>query len=216
MSEEKDLKKPKKRGRPFANKEISIDEVLDEAIKVFAEKGYYGAQLKEIAERAGIANSMISYHFKNKEELWKKAVMRLTQKMLKKLDEVRSYFKDLEGVSAMKAYNRQLVYFAARYPEFFKIIFLEMGQKTPRSEWMIEHVLKPFHIYGEESFFYQQRKDTSYPYAHIVGIVYGAASIFFNISYQMQEQFGVDPFTDENIERHADVVNKLLFRGLES
>ena len=62
--------KPKrKRGRPSLAQELDIDRLLTIALEHFSNYGFEGAQLKIIAEKAGITNSLISYHFKNKEEL---------------------------------------------------------------------------------------------------------------------------------------------------
>jgi TetR/AcrR family transcriptional regulator, fatty acid metabolism regulator protein len=43
--------------------------ILDAAVKVFAEKGYYGARVSDIAQEAGIAYGLVYHYFKNKEDL---------------------------------------------------------------------------------------------------------------------------------------------------
>jgi len=43
--------------------------ILDAAIKVFADKGYYGARVSDIAQEAGIAYGLVYHYFKNKEDL---------------------------------------------------------------------------------------------------------------------------------------------------
>jgi len=43
--------------------------ILDAAIRVFAEKGYYGARVSDIAGEAGIAYGLVYHYFKNKEDL---------------------------------------------------------------------------------------------------------------------------------------------------
>ncbi len=48
--------------------------ILLSARKVFARKGYHGANLKEIAKGAGVANSLINYHFDNKEDLFRQTI----------------------------------------------------------------------------------------------------------------------------------------------
>ena len=44
-------------------------QILETAEKLFAEKGYEGASVRDIAERAGINLAMISYYFGSKEKL---------------------------------------------------------------------------------------------------------------------------------------------------
>lgn len=50
--------------------------ILDAAEQVFALSGYQGATMREIAQRAGVAQGLIHYHYKNKETLFEKLVAR--------------------------------------------------------------------------------------------------------------------------------------------
>ncbi len=54
------------------NSEDSIDKtkvILDAAIQVFADKGYFGARVSDIAKEAGIAYGLVYHYFNSKEEL---------------------------------------------------------------------------------------------------------------------------------------------------
>jgi len=46
------------------------DAILDAAERVFAVSGYQGAAMRAIAEEAGVAQGLIHYHFKTKENLF--------------------------------------------------------------------------------------------------------------------------------------------------
>ena len=43
--------------------------ILDAAIKVFSDKGYYGSRVSDIAQEAGIAYGLVYHYFKKKEDL---------------------------------------------------------------------------------------------------------------------------------------------------
>ncbi|EXX89506.1 TetR family transcriptional regulator [Paenibacillus darwinianus] len=45
------------------------DLILDAAVKVFADTGYYGSQVSKIAREAGVADGTIYLYFKNKEDI---------------------------------------------------------------------------------------------------------------------------------------------------
>ena len=49
-------------------------EILDAALKVFAEKGYAGARMDDIARRAGVTKGTIYLYFENKEAVFKSLV----------------------------------------------------------------------------------------------------------------------------------------------
>jgi AcrR family transcriptional regulator len=48
----------------------SKEKIIEAAIEVFFAKGFDGASMREISERAGLTKPMIYYHFKNKEALY--------------------------------------------------------------------------------------------------------------------------------------------------
>src|SRR5262252_4028742 len=45
------------------------ERILDAAVHVFAEKGFYGAKVAEIAREAGVADGTIYLYFKSKDDL---------------------------------------------------------------------------------------------------------------------------------------------------
>src|SRR5215469_12027017 len=49
-------------------------EILDAALKVFAEKGFAGARMEDIASRAGVTKGTIYLYFENKEAVFKTLV----------------------------------------------------------------------------------------------------------------------------------------------
>jgi|GEM_PF-1723673 len=57
------------------------EEILGVAEKVFAEKGYEGATLREIADGVKIKTPALYYHFRSKEELYNSLMMEIYQKL---------------------------------------------------------------------------------------------------------------------------------------
>ena len=54
---------------PRKNRGEKHSRILDAAIDVFAEKGFYTARIADVASRAGVADGTIYLYFKNKDEL---------------------------------------------------------------------------------------------------------------------------------------------------
>jgi TetR/AcrR family transcriptional regulator, fatty acid metabolism regulator protein len=90
--------------------------ILDAAVAVFAEKGFFTARVADIADRAEVADGTVYLYFKNKEEILMTAIhtafdafMSLARTELKKLDDPaerlrRLAFLHLEALGA----NRNL------------------------------------------------------------------------------------------------------------
>src|SRR5262245_15423401 len=61
---------------PAQGAEKTRESLLDASTKLFAEKGYDGTTVKDIADAAGVNVSMISYHFEGKEGIYRSCLER--------------------------------------------------------------------------------------------------------------------------------------------
>ncbi|MCH1518711.1 MAG: TetR/AcrR family transcriptional regulator [Flavobacteriaceae bacterium] len=208
----------RKRGRPSLSQTLDLNDILIAALDVFAEKGYEGAQLKDVAQKVGVTNPLISYRFENKEDLWKKAVSFLGEKLVDRFEHIKSYYVDLTGTMALRAYTRQYIYFLAENPALYKIIFQEMGHDTWRSTYLIEQLFTPVIWFGEKSI--EEPLDSlkefkTIPRANFISVIIGASSSFFMLAQLMKSQYGTEVFSKEQIEQHAEVVNNIIFSQFE-
>ncbi len=213
MEDKKNKRSP---GRPSDKQGTNIEELLWVAIRAFAKKGFGGVSLNSLAKEAGVADSLLHYHFGNKKELWKRALEFVGKKIQMELDNTAPLIADLDGLQQMKVFNRQIVYISARYPEFQQIVVQEVFSKSERSKWLIEELLTPIYSHHERLRTQEQEKGTikSIPSANLVSFMFGAITTFFARSYQMEAQFGIDPFDKDEVEQHAQIMNDLIFNGL--
>jgi AcrR family transcriptional regulator len=59
--------------------------IFDAATEVFEEKGYTGARMQEIADRAGINKALLHYYFRTKDQLFSAVFQVLMKRMLDKI-----------------------------------------------------------------------------------------------------------------------------------
>lgn len=64
------------------------------AIDLFSERDYAAVTIKDITKRAGVTHSLVYYHFKNKEELFSRAVTNLIETTIKGYQESRKHHTD--------------------------------------------------------------------------------------------------------------------------
>ena len=62
--------------------------ILDEAEKLFIEKGFTRATMEELRKRCGMSKGNLYYHFKNKEEIMMKIIENFVEKSLDEFDDV--------------------------------------------------------------------------------------------------------------------------------
>ncbi|HUJ60191.1 MAG TPA: TetR/AcrR family transcriptional regulator [Kofleriaceae bacterium] len=101
--------------------------MLDAALRMFAERGYHGTTVPDVAEAAGVATGTLYHYFAHKEELvnevYRDAKQRLRSALLDDLPEPRL---DEQGAVERWFHElwRRLAAFARREPAAFR--FLEM------------------------------------------------------------------------------------------
>ncbi|MGB2244501.1 MAG: TetR/AcrR family transcriptional regulator [Flavobacteriaceae bacterium] len=175
----------RKRGRPSLSQTLDLNDILIAAVDIFSEKGYEGAQLKDVAQKVGVTNPLISYRFENKEDLWKKSISYLGDKLVERFEHIKSYYVDLTGTIALRAYTRQYIYFLAENPALYKIIFQELGHQTWRSTFIIEQLFTPIIWFGEKSIetsLESLKEFKTIPRPNFISIIMGASSSFFMLA----------------------------------
>ncbi|HEV7720792.1 MAG TPA: helix-turn-helix domain-containing protein, partial [Iamia sp.] len=76
------------------------DRILAAALDLFSERSFKDATTREIAERAGVTQPLLNYHYRSKDELWRAAIDGL-------FDKLRSSMADrLEGLRGVDALTR--------------------------------------------------------------------------------------------------------------
>jgi len=65
---------PRLRGRPRCQENvISRPDIVEKAFIAFAEHGYEGVSLRQIASQCGVSDSLLHHHFGSKQQLWQEA-----------------------------------------------------------------------------------------------------------------------------------------------
>ena len=125
VSKRKQAAAPKKRGRPVTDDKRR--RLLDAALKMFAERGYHGVAVPEVAAAAGVGTGTLYHYFENKQvlvnELYRDQKLKLRSHLLDGLAD-----PDLDKLGAGEAWFneiwRRLAAYARETPHAFK--FLEM------------------------------------------------------------------------------------------
>ena len=122
---------------------LTQQKLLDAAIQAFSEQGFKGTSTRDIAERAGVHHPLITYHFKNKDLLWRTAADRVFRDFRRSLAASLEDCRDENPKQRMAALIRAYVYYAKAYPALHKVMVQEASYPSPRLDWLIETHLKP-------------------------------------------------------------------------
>jgi TetR/AcrR family transcriptional regulator len=184
------------------------ERIVEAALETFAERGFRGASTREIAQRAGVNQGLITYHFRSKEELWRAAADRVFGQLRKSLGESLASLASGDPRERARAAIRQFVRFAAVHPELFRLMVEEGKSGEDRMEWLVDTHVRPmyqaFLRFGESL----GGGDALLPHAYYV--MAGAASLIFAVAPECRRLTGLDPTTDTAVVTHADYVARLL------
>jgi len=191
-------------------REATRERILVAALGAFAERGFRGASTREIAQRAGTNQGLITYHFESKDALWRAAADRIFGQLRKELA------AHVEGLGltdprerdreAIRAYVR----FAAARPELFRLMVDEGNDAAERMEWLVDTHLRPVYerFTGCAGAGRSPIDETLRPHAWYV--LAGAASLIFAVAPECRRLTGIDPGSPDVIETHAELVARLL------
>lgn len=202
--------------RTRARRVPSAERILDVAIELFSRYGFDGTSTTAIGLGAGVAQSVVLYHYATKDELWRAAMDRLFQRVHAEFRRDRNVLQDLSSVDRLKVWIRQLVFTSAAHPELGRVIMKEGAAGGPRLKWLISRHLGI--DYGLYELHFRRAMDAGairkYPTLPLTIMVHAAAAMLFNLSPLVAAVYGRSPLEDEVIGDQADMVVNIIFNGL--
>jgi TetR/AcrR family transcriptional regulator len=206
------------RGRP-ATVEATAPadaDVLDAALDAFAEAGFAGMSVRELARGLGVSHNLIPQRFGSKERLWYAAVdhgfgllhldlLHVTQQPLP------------DDLSRLRALVARFVEANALRPALLRIINQESVSGGPRLDYLFERYIEPVRQFGDEVL--AQLHATGKVRLQSAGIMYflmtngaGGPLIFPGLAERLGT--AVDPRDARAVRAYAEHVVDVLFDGV--
>jgi AcrR family transcriptional regulator len=122
---------------------VTQQKLLDAAIEAFSENGFKGTSTRDIADRAGVHHPLITYHFKNKDQLWRAAADRIFREFNIALVKATSDVPEDQHRARAEMFIRTYVRYAHRQPALHKFILQESSHPSARLDWLVDNHLRP-------------------------------------------------------------------------
>jgi TetR/AcrR family transcriptional regulator len=175
------------------------------AIETFSRAGYEGVSLRDIERRAGVNRGLVAYHFGSKEALWEAAMDLLMERFHAEMERYRDFLPLVSEAERGRVLLKIYVNFAARNPQFFRLLVLEGESRSERAHVLVDQYLRRLLDY-----FYRVTGVEPPGDPETLAIDHfmftGAASMIFAASAQCEFLFGVDPTQPAFIDRFADLI----------
>ncbi len=115
------------------------------AREVFAARGFDGATLKLIADRANTTVPLIVYHFKSKLDLWHAAV----EDVMRTMDRTRYAILERADLPAADRFMRLVEIVVGRHasmPEMHRVVVMEAYSESSRLTWLLDNFVRRIHV----------------------------------------------------------------------
>jgi AcrR family transcriptional regulator len=192
------------------------DLLLDAAIKLFARHGYDPVTTGEIAEAAGLSQSIVHYHFGSKSKLWEEAIKRMMKTRGRLF---RAAARDLVGlapIEKLKELTRRLVEANAANPDFVRIAVHEGTARGPRLKWLVDNYFAAgFGVFDQavrEAI--DARAIPDMPVHDVTNAITSAASLTFGLRAMIEEIYDLDLKDPARVKSFSDAVVAIVFDGL--
>lgn len=189
--------------------------LLDAALEAFSENGFKGTSTRDIAERAGVHHPLITYHFKNKEELWRAAADRVFSEFVAELVDARRRTEAQPPRERMASMIRAYVRYAAQKPALHKLMLQESSRRSSRLDWLVDMHLRPLYesVVEELKPLQEQGIAPKGDPALLFNLIRVTSGGTLALGLEIRDTSGVDFDNPENVEALADMIVQIFLPG---
>lgn len=117
--------------------------ILHAALLEFAEHGFDGASTRSIGKRASIHNTLLTYHFKNKDALWRATAEHYFGEIASTLESRPPPEESAKPIDRIRWEFHSFFDFITKNPEFHQFMMQESLQGSERLAWLMDTLHKP-------------------------------------------------------------------------
>lgn len=123
--------------------ETTREKIKAAALEIFMERGYDGARMQEIADRAGANKAMIHYYFSSKDALFEAIIRETFEELFQLFDDVGQFeLEDPHELIAKIVHTH--FHFIAAHPNLPRILVRELNSNNPIAEQVLIELVEQF------------------------------------------------------------------------
>lgn len=204
---EKIVNPPPKRSEQKRSRETKC-KILNSALKEFSSAGFDGVSTRAIASNAKVNHTLITHHFGTKEDLWKAAAKAIFDTYKQESEQYLESLGDLEQEQVVRELLKHYINFSAQFPDFHRFMIQANRGDSELLDWFTDHYVKPYSS-SELDIFKQAQELGLMPEGdslHLRYLFMGAVTSIFTFAPQFKRLSGIDPFSEQAVERHIDYI----------
>ena len=189
--------------------------LLDAALEAFSENGFKGTSTRDIAARAGVHHPLITYHFSNKDRLWRSAVKYVFADFISELQRAQQTFAGECPKARFAAMIRIYVKHAASHPALHKIVLQESSYQSDRLAWLCDNFLGP--LADSAARYVAELQESGVAVKGDPLIIYNMVRVcsgtLIALSLELKTSSGIDLLSDDRLDELADAIVRIFLPG---
>lgn len=201
--------------RSFTKGERTARRIREAALEQFSRLGFERVSMGGIAEAAGVSQPTLHYHYQDKAQLWRSAMLELLE-IIQREERLMAASEDAPPVLRLKMSLRFFLGLSWSHPALGRIVALEGMAGGERLEWLDRHVIGPRNHRLVEVIKAAIAAGDIRPFPPeqlLITLQTGAVGVI-NLAPLLRRSFGVDPDTPEGRAAHEALVLEGLLSGL--
>ena len=194
---------------------VTQQKLLDSAIEAFSENGFKGTSTRDIADRAGVHHPLITYHFKNKDQLWRAATDKVFREFNISLVKAMAEIPEIDPKAKAEAFIRTYLHYSRSQPALHRIILQEANCECGRLEWLSKKHLRPLFEEVDKALISLQRIGVvpQGSTALLINMIRVCAGGLIALKLELKETSNIDLDCDKQIAELGDLLIRVFFPG---
>jgi len=192
------------------------DRILDVALDQFSRLGFERVTMAGIAKAARVAPASLHYHFLDKEDLWRKAMLQLRAVIEQEEQLLQAASQEASALSLLRMAMRLFLHLSWKHPALGRIVMLEGMAGGERLAWLNQHLIGPRNR-RLAKLVARAIKDGDlkpFPPAQVVITLQMAAAGLINLAPLMRLSFSIDPYASDARAAHEQMIIDAILGGL--
>jgi TetR/AcrR family transcriptional regulator len=199
--------------RPQQRSLATRDKVIEAAAFEFAEHGFKAASTRTVATAAGIQHTLITYHFGDKEGLWRAVLGALYERFDQMYQSRLHGLRGVEASTKLRLILEEFVRFSAENPNFHWLMAHEASKGGRRLDWLVDKYVKAFFKSVTELIRAAQKEGRfiAGDPNHLMYVFIGAVTHVFMLAAEVKKISGKAPASPAFVEEHVRICLGLFF-----
>ncbi len=188
--------------------------ILDAALNEFAERGFDGASMRRIGERAGLEYTLITYHYRTKEALWKAVAEYAFEQIEALWDAAIPIDSEMCPATRVRVEFRTFLSFTVEHTAFHHFMLRENQGSSSRMRWLVDKILNKTRdrILPQIRAAQAEGKliggDPDYVYYMLIGMT----SALSSLNREMSETIGFSVKDERAVDSYWGLIERAVFR----